>query len=125
MSEPVADAYDDVAGLYASLFLRDLRDDVDAQPWLERFVELEDPARGPVVDAGCGPGHGVDYLTSVGLDAFGVDLSTGLLAKARAAFRRDVAAVAKRQHPLHAPVDRHGRGPLRSHLDSATGHAGP
>jgi SAM-dependent methyltransferase len=40
---------------------------------------------GPVLDAGCGPGHVTGVLTELGLDAAGVDLSPGMIALARAA----------------------------------------
>ncbi len=86
MTDPVAAAYDGVAEVYASLFLRDLADDADAQPWFEAFVELVDPDAGPVVDVGCGPGHGVAALAEAGVRAFGIDLSAGQLEQARAAF---------------------------------------
>lgn len=38
---------------------------------------------GPVLDAGCGPGHVTAYLRGSGVEAFGVDLSEGLVELAR------------------------------------------
>ena len=38
---------------------------------------------GPVVDLGCGPGRDVEALRGLGVAAFGVDLSAGMLAVAR------------------------------------------
>jgi len=40
---------------------------------------------GPVADLGCGPGRDLAALRASGLDAVGVDLSTGMLTLARAA----------------------------------------
>lgn len=82
----VARAYDEVADLYASLFMRDLIDDTDARPWMGDFVERAAGLKGPVADLGCGPGHGVDFLSDAGLEAVGIDLSPRQLAQARAAF---------------------------------------
>lgn len=84
--EAVARAYDEVAELYASLFLHDLAADDDARPWLEAFVDLIDPHDGPVADLGCGPGHGVASLRREGVDAFGIEISAGQVGQARAAF---------------------------------------
>ncbi|UJW28539.1 methyltransferase domain-containing protein [Saccharothrix sp. AJ9571] len=79
-------AYDTVAESYAE----SLRDDLAASPWdramLTTFAELVGTT-GPVGDLGCGPGRLTGYLASLGLDVFGVDLSSGMV------------AVAKRSHP--------------------------
>lgn len=40
---------------------------------------------GPVADVGCGPGHVTAHLRSLGVRAFGVDLSPEMIALARAA----------------------------------------
>ncbi|MGC4805603.1 class I SAM-dependent methyltransferase [Micromonospora sp. DT233] len=40
---------------------------------------------GPVLDAGCGPGHLTEYLRSSGVDATGIDLVPEFIAHARAA----------------------------------------
>jgi SAM-dependent methyltransferase len=42
--------------------------------------------RGPVADLGCGPGWFTNLLAERGLDAFGVDLSPGMIEQARTAF---------------------------------------
>ncbi|MEO0491817.1 MAG: class I SAM-dependent methyltransferase [Actinomycetota bacterium] len=86
MSDDVAAAYDVVAERYASLFLDDLENDADAKGWLARFVDLVEPVMGPVVDVGCGPGHGVDALVRAGLPAFGIDASPGMIEQAQRAF---------------------------------------
>ncbi|WP_084590043.1 class I SAM-dependent methyltransferase [Lentzea albidocapillata] len=49
---------------------------------LAAFAELAD---GPVADLGCGPGHLTAHLHSLGLDAFGLDLSPAMIALAREA----------------------------------------
>lgn len=41
---------------------------------------------GPVADLGCGPGHVTAQLRRSGVDAFGVDLSPGMVEVARAAY---------------------------------------
>jgi SAM-dependent methyltransferase len=41
---------------------------------------------GPVLDVGCGPGVVTALLAELGLDAAGVDLSPGMIARARAAY---------------------------------------
>ncbi len=79
-------AYDTVASDYARL----LTDALDRMPWdravLATFTELVLRDRlGPVADVGCGPGRITGYLHHLGLDAFGVDLSPGMLAVARQA----------------------------------------
>jgi SAM-dependent methyltransferase len=74
--------YDAVASLYAELF----SDMLDTRPldraMLAAFAELTD---GPVADLGCGPGHLTAHLHSLGLDAFGLDLSPAMIALAREA----------------------------------------
>lgn len=76
-------AYDTVAEDYARL----LAPALDQQPWdravLATFAELVLAGPGPVADVGCGPGRITQHLSRLGLDAFGVDLSPGMLAVAR------------------------------------------
>ena len=53
---------------------------------LATFAELVSRDRlGPVADVGCGPGRITGYLHHLGLDAFGVDLSSGMPGVARQA----------------------------------------
>ncbi|MFD4676028.1 class I SAM-dependent methyltransferase [Lentzea sp. NPDC058450] len=49
---------------------------------LAAFAELTE---NPVADLGCGPGHLTAHLKSLGLDAFGLDLSPEMITIARAA----------------------------------------
>lgn len=82
-------SYDTVAASYADL----VRDAVPAHQYLRAaagmFAEsVRAAGGGPVADIGCGPGHVTAYLHTLGLDAFGVDLSPGMI------------AVARRDHPV-------------------------
>ena len=77
-------SYDTVAGSYAVL----LEDELDARPvdrgLLAAFAETATTADlGPVGDLGCGPGRVTGHLASLGVDAFGVDLSPGMVVEAR------------------------------------------
>jgi SAM-dependent methyltransferase len=55
---------------------------------LALFAELvRDAGGGPVADVGCGPGHVTALLHSLGVDAFGIDLSP------------EMVAIARRDHP--------------------------
>lgn len=78
-------AYDTVAESYERL----LRDELARAPWdramLDAFAELvRESGGGPVADLGCGPGRMTAYLHGLGTDVFGVDLSPGMVAVARA-----------------------------------------
>ncbi|MFB7512685.1 class I SAM-dependent methyltransferase [Streptomyces sp. NPDC056144] len=79
-------AYDGVVELYASLFANRLEDQPFARAMIGSFAEL---VRGTgntrVADVGCGPGHLTAMLEELGLDAFGFDLSPGMVAHARRA----------------------------------------
>ncbi|MFB6990432.1 MULTISPECIES: class I SAM-dependent DNA methyltransferase [unclassified Streptomyces] len=82
-----ADAYDDVAVLYAGL----ARDDLDTIPLdravLAAFAETVRAAGpGPVAELGCGPGPVTAHLRDLGLDVFGVDLSPVMIDLAREAY---------------------------------------
>ncbi|MFI7703992.1 class I SAM-dependent methyltransferase [Nonomuraea sp. NPDC049480] len=81
-------AYDTVAADYAEL----LRDELDTKPldraMLAAFAELvQTPDTGEVADLGCGPGRITAHLHSLGVNAFGIDLSP------------EMVAVARRNHP--------------------------
>ncbi|MFJ5228975.1 class I SAM-dependent DNA methyltransferase [Kitasatospora sp. NPDC088391] len=77
-------SYDTVAADYADL----IRGVLAGAPYLRAalglFAELvREAGGGPVADVGCGPGHVTAHLHGLGLDAFGVDLSPGMVAVAR------------------------------------------
>jgi SAM-dependent methyltransferase len=80
-------SYDTVAVDYDRL----LRDQLAAMPFdramLGAFAErVLDGGGGLVGDLGCGPGRVTTYLEKLGLDAFGIDLSPGMVAVARQAY---------------------------------------
>lgn len=90
MSEPehlsdLRAVYDAVAVSYEEL----LRDALAEMPldraMLGAFAEQvrASGVEGPVADLGCGPGRVTAYLRDLGLDAFGVDLSSQMVAVAR------------------------------------------
>jgi SAM-dependent methyltransferase len=76
-------AYDTVAADYADL----LRDELAVKPFdraiLAAFAELV--GSGIVADIGCGPGRITAHLDSLGMPAFGIDLSRRMVAVARQA----------------------------------------
>jgi SAM-dependent methyltransferase len=76
-------SYDTVAAYSARL-----RGALDTAPYLRAalasFAEsVRARGAGPVADVGCGPGHVTAHLRAGGLDAFGLDLSPGMIAAAR------------------------------------------
>jgi SAM-dependent methyltransferase len=80
-------AYDTVAVDYAALLRTELDDKPLDRALLGTFAELvRADGNGPVADLGCGPGRVTGYLGSLGLHAFGVDLSPAMIAVARAAY---------------------------------------
>jgi SAM-dependent methyltransferase len=77
-------SYDTVAAGYADV----VRDALSTQPYLRASLDvLADGVRalggGPVADLGCGPGHFTAHLRELGVDAFGIDLSPGMIDLAR------------------------------------------
>lgn len=81
----VQESYDEAAEQYAALFSDSLAKYPMERGLLRSFAELATEVGGPVADVGCGPGHITAFLSSLGLDAFGVDLSPGMIEQARAA----------------------------------------
>ncbi|RKE17624.1 class I SAM-dependent methyltransferase [Streptomyces sp. TLI_171] len=84
----VGQAYDAVAELYATLFKGELAAREDELALIRQLVAAPAVAgRGlPVGDLGCGPGEATALLSGLGVRAFGLDLSAGMLAQARRAF---------------------------------------
>ncbi|WP_336921672.1 class I SAM-dependent DNA methyltransferase [Aquipuribacter sp. SD81] len=80
--DAVRDSYDRVADAYVDLGLGRL----DDEPWLRAalaaFAE-QVSGLGPVLDAGCGPGHVAAHLAGLGLDVRAVDLSPRMVEHAR------------------------------------------
>lgn len=74
-------SYDTVAAEYHELLKDNLREHPYDRAALDLFAEVV-PA-GPIGDLGCGPGRITSYLASLGLDAFGIDLSPGMIEVAR------------------------------------------
>jgi SAM-dependent methyltransferase len=73
-------AYDTVAVNYAEVNEDQLVDKPLDRAMLAAFAEL---AHGPVADLGCGPGGITAHLAALGVAAFGVDLSPGMIGVAR------------------------------------------
>ncbi|HEV3170564.1 MAG TPA: class I SAM-dependent methyltransferase [Actinocrinis sp.] len=81
------DAYDAMAAHYAEVISGMWRDRPFDLAMFAAFAELVRKAGGgPVADLGCGPGHLTKHLSTLGLDAFGVDLSPAMIEIARAAY---------------------------------------
>jgi SAM-dependent methyltransferase len=79
-------AYDTVAADYEVLLRDELATKLLDRAMLGIFAEqVIEAGRGPVADLGCGPGRVTAHLAGLGLDAFGVDLSPGMVAVARQA----------------------------------------
>ncbi|MFJ3959314.1 class I SAM-dependent methyltransferase [Arthrobacter sp. NPDC090010] len=79
-SREVAEAYDQVAELYIELFGdEELADPADR----DVIVQWAAGCRGPVLDAGCGPGHWSAALARRGVPVDGIDLSAQFLMRAR------------------------------------------
>ncbi|WP_117213596.1 class I SAM-dependent DNA methyltransferase [Allorhizocola rhizosphaerae] len=77
-------AYDTVAGDYARLLITKPPETSLDLAMVATFAELVKAADvGPVADLGCGPGRMTAHLSSLGLTAFGVDLSPEMVAVAR------------------------------------------
>ncbi|WP_445282670.1 class I SAM-dependent DNA methyltransferase [Streptomyces sp. DSM 118148] len=77
-------SYDTVAVGYADL----VRDAIGRLQYLRAALTLFADSvlaagGGPVADIGCGPGHVTAHLHALGVDAFGIDLSPGMVAVAR------------------------------------------
>ncbi|NJQ15742.1 class I SAM-dependent methyltransferase [Streptomyces bohaiensis] len=79
-------AYDGVVARYAAAFANGLEHQPFSRNMIGTFAELvRETGSLRTADLGCGPGHLTDMLAGLGLDAFGLDLSPGMLAHARRA----------------------------------------
>ena len=78
-------SYDTTAADYADV-VRDILG--GRQPYLGAALglfadQVLTAGGGPVADVGCGPGHVTAHLHGLGVDAFGIDLSPGMIEVAR------------------------------------------
>ncbi|WP_026931497.1 class I SAM-dependent methyltransferase [Glycomyces tenuis] len=89
MSEPefistTRSSYDAVAEEYAEVVGDAVRGNPFARAMMGAFAELvKEAGASRVADLGCGPGRVTAHLHGLGLDVFGVDLSSEMLAIAR------------------------------------------
>ena len=81
-------AYDVVADAYAARFVGELADKPLDRALLSCFAEsvTADLPGLAVGDLGCGPGHIAAHLRDLGLNTFGLDLSSAMVALARRTF---------------------------------------
>jgi SAM-dependent methyltransferase len=85
----VRESYDTVAADYVKGVVTPAGMDPLARAFLAAFAELvRTTGNGPVADLGCGPGRVTDYLTSLGVPAFGIDVAPKMIELARAAYPR-------------------------------------
>ncbi|PWR10511.1 SAM-dependent methyltransferase [Micromonospora acroterricola] len=77
-------SYDTVAASYADLVRGLLADTPYERATLSLFADFVRAAGGgPVADVGCGTGRITAHLAGLGVDAFGIDLSPGMIEVAR------------------------------------------
>ena len=75
-------SYDEVTEEYAQRFFDELSHKPRDRALLDRFAQRL-VGKGRVCDLGCGPGQIARYLHQRGVDSFGIDLSPGMVEKAR------------------------------------------
>lgn len=78
-------AYDVACEAYSLRFVNELDHKPFDRELLKRFATIVGDQR-PVLDLGCGPGHTTAHLTSLGLNAIGVDLSPKMVELAARTF---------------------------------------
>jgi ubiquinone/menaquinone biosynthesis C-methylase UbiE len=77
-------SYDTVADSYADVTRHMLDETPEERAVLARFADMvRARGAGTVVDVGCGPGRITAHLRRLGVDAFGIDLSPGMIQVAR------------------------------------------
>jgi SAM-dependent methyltransferase len=85
MNDPtnsIRESYDRLAEEYARRISGELQHKPLDRELLDRFAR-ETRGRGDACDIGCGPGHVARYLREAGASVFGLDLSPGMLERAR------------------------------------------
>ena len=80
--EELIKSYSLLAEAYAQQYCDELSRKPFDRELLERFI-LSVPTGSRVCDLGCGPGHLADHLRSLGVHAFGMDLSPSMIAIAQ------------------------------------------
>jgi len=84
LSAATRDSYDALAAEHADVVSAGMDDRPLDRALFAAFAELvRAGGNGPVADVGCGPGRVTILLSRLGLDAFGIDLSPGMVALAR------------------------------------------
>jgi SAM-dependent methyltransferase len=77
-------SYDTVAVSYADYVREAISGDLYLRGALALFADsVRAAGSGPVADVGCGPGQVTAHLHGLGVDAFGIDLSPGMVDVAR------------------------------------------
>ena len=102
-------SYDVVARDYAELIPARFAGDPIGRAIVAAFAEQVRTGGGPVADLGCGPGHVTAHLDSLGVSAFGIDISPRMVdiarrtvAKYRDALRIPSSVQRKREKTLSA-----------------------
>jgi SAM-dependent methyltransferase len=81
------DSYDTIAATYTEWICGELDIRPVDRAMLRAFAEIvATTANTRIADIGCGPGRVTSYLTNLGADVFGIDLSSGMIEQARAAY---------------------------------------
>jgi SAM-dependent methyltransferase len=80
--ENIRENYDRIADDYAHKLFHELEHKPFDRGLLDRFA-ISVQSRGTVCDLGCGPGHIARFLHDAGVDVFGLDLSSQMIAQAR------------------------------------------
>lgn len=83
--DAIRESYDTVAEDYFRIAEGPHKIDAVSRGMIAAFAELVRDS-GPVADVGCGPGWLTAHLAGLGVDAFGIDLSPGMIRLARKAY---------------------------------------
>ena len=79
----IIDCYDKTALNYAQRFINELDNKHLDQILLKAFI-VQNIARGPLIDLGCGPGQTTKFLFDNGFtDTIGIDISTEMISVAK------------------------------------------
>lgn len=85
MVDEVRDSYDAMAEQYTAFALAEFDSVHSDRDRLAAFADLVVAQDGPVADLGCGPGYVTNYLTGLGVNVVGYDISPALIAEAKRA----------------------------------------